>query len=158
MKFSEVLEALDSANPDGVPMLLRWNSSEKEVSYVVSKVQSCLSSSMLTLPHICKLLSFKRYCLNPLKVVQCLLAPLLSCQLTCLLACKYACLATLTTFGDQSAVSCSFCKPHLCKCFQSASGKGAACVDTVASACRLSLLFGEDKVMASRGLQQAWED
>ncbi len=47
MKFSEVLEALDSANPDGVQMLLRWNSSEKEVSYVVSKVQSCLSSSML---------------------------------------------------------------------------------------------------------------
>ncbi len=47
MKFSEVLEALDSANPDGVQLLLRWNSSEKEVSYVVSKVQSCLSSSML---------------------------------------------------------------------------------------------------------------
>ena len=40
MKFSEVLEALDSANPDGVQMLLRWNSSEKEVSYVVSKVQN----------------------------------------------------------------------------------------------------------------------
>ncbi|DBA79069.1 TPA: hypothetical protein ACH3X1_008924 [Trebouxia sp. C0004] len=77
MKFSEVLEALDSANPDGLQMLLRWNSSEKEVSYVVSK---------------------------------------------------------------------------------SASVKGAARVNTVASACRLSLLFGEDKVMASRGLEQAWED
>ena len=40
MKVSEVLEALDSANPNGVQMLLRWNSSEKEVSYVVSKVQN----------------------------------------------------------------------------------------------------------------------
>ncbi|KAL3158838.1 hypothetical protein ABBQ32_011563 [Trebouxia sp. C0010 RCD-2024] len=77
MKFSEVLEALDCANPNGVQMLLRWNSSEKEVSYVVSK---------------------------------------------------------------------------------SASGKGAARVDTVASACRLSLLFGEDKVVGSRGLEEAWKD
>ncbi|DBA84058.1 TPA: hypothetical protein ACH3X1_006539 [Trebouxia sp. C0004] len=77
MKFSEVLEALDSANPSGVQMLLQWNSSEKEVSYVVSK---------------------------------------------------------------------------------SASGKGAARVDTVASACRLSLLFGEDKVVGSRGLEEAWRD
>ena len=34
--FSEILEALDSANPDGVQMLLQSNSSEKEVSYVVS--------------------------------------------------------------------------------------------------------------------------
>jgi len=59
---------------------------------------------------------------------------------------------------DQSAVTCCFCQSHLCKCFQSASGKGAARVDTEASACRLSLLFGEDKVMASRGLEQAWED
>lgn len=42
MKFSEVWEALDSANPNGVQMLLRWNSSEKEVSYIVSKVQSYL--------------------------------------------------------------------------------------------------------------------
>ena len=63
---------------------------------------------MLTLPHVCKLLSFKRYCLNPLKLVQCLFAPLLSRQLTCLLAYKYACLATLTTFGEQSAVICFF--------------------------------------------------
>ncbi|KAL3155434.1 hypothetical protein ABBQ38_010991 [Trebouxia sp. C0009 RCD-2024] len=78
MKFSEVLEALDSANPTGVQMLLRWySSSEKEVSYVVSK---------------------------------------------------------------------------------SASGRGAARVDTVASACRLSLLFGEDKVVGSRGLEEAWRD
>ena len=37
MKFSEVWEALNSANPNGVQMLLRWNS-EKEVSYIVSKV------------------------------------------------------------------------------------------------------------------------
>ena len=35
-KFCEVLEALDSANPDGVQMLLQWNSTEKEVSYVGS--------------------------------------------------------------------------------------------------------------------------
>ena len=46
-KFCEDLEALDSANPDGVQMLLQWNSSEKEVSHVVSKVQSCLLSPML---------------------------------------------------------------------------------------------------------------
>ncbi len=39
-KFSEVLEALDSANPNGVQMLLRWHSSEEEVSYEVSEVQS----------------------------------------------------------------------------------------------------------------------
>ncbi len=39
-KFSEVLEALDSANPDGIQMLLRWHSSEEEVSYVFSQVQS----------------------------------------------------------------------------------------------------------------------
>lgn len=31
-------------------------------------------------------------------------------------------------------------------------------METVASACRLSLLFGEDKVMGSRGLEQAWKD
>jgi len=31
-------------------------------------------------------------------------------------------------------------------------------VDTVVSACRLSLLFGEDKVMANRDLEQAWAD
>lgn len=42
MKFAEVLEALDSAHPNGVQMLRRWNSSEKEVSYIVSKVQSRL--------------------------------------------------------------------------------------------------------------------
>ena len=47
MKFSEVLEALDSANPNGVHMLLRWNSSEEEVSYDVSKVQNYLLSPML---------------------------------------------------------------------------------------------------------------
>ncbi|KAL0020556.1 hypothetical protein WJX77_002344 [Trebouxia sp. C0004] len=41
---------------------------------------------------------------------------------------------------------------------KSASGKGAARVDTVASACRLSLLFGEDKVVGSRGLEEAWRD
>ena len=31
-------------------------------------------------------------------------------------------------------------------------------MDTVASACRLSLLFGEDKVVGSRGLEEAWRD
>ncbi len=31
-------------------------------------------------------------------------------------------------------------------------------MDTVVSACRLSLMFGEDKVMARRGLEQAWAD
>ena len=54
-----------------------------------------------TLPHICKFLLFKRCCLDPLKLAQCLLAPLLSCQLTSLLACKCACLATFTTFGEE---------------------------------------------------------
>lgn len=31
-------------------------------------------------------------------------------------------------------------------------------MDTVASACCLSLLFGEDKVKGSRVLEQAWKD
>ncbi len=31
-------------------------------------------------------------------------------------------------------------------------------MDMVVSACHLSLLFGEDKVVASRGLEQAWAD
>ena len=31
-------------------------------------------------------------------------------------------------------------------------------MDTVASACRLSLLFGEDKVIGNRNLEQAWTD
>ncbi len=39
-KFSELLEALDNADPDGVRMLLRWHSSEEEASYVVSQVKS----------------------------------------------------------------------------------------------------------------------
>ena len=37
-----------------------------------------------TLPCIRELLLFIRRCINPLKLVQCLLAPLLSCSLTCL--------------------------------------------------------------------------
>lgn len=32
----------------------------------------------------------------------------------------------------------------------------AACVDMVATAGRLSLLFGEDKVVDGRGLEEAW--
>ncbi len=57
-----------------------------------------------TLPHTCKLLLFKHCCLNPLKLAQCLLAPLLSRHLTCLLACKCACLATFITFeGDKTS-------------------------------------------------------
>lgn len=31
-------------------------------------------------------------------------------------------------------------------------------MDIVAIACRLSLLFGEDKVVRSRGLEEAWRD
>lgn len=38
---------------------------------------------------------------------------------------------------------------------QSASGKGAALVDTVASAVRLSLFFGEDTVLKNQGLEQS---
>lgn len=36
MKFCEVLEALDMASPSGEQLLLRWNSSEENVSYAVS--------------------------------------------------------------------------------------------------------------------------
>ena len=49
------------------------------------------------LPRIRKLLSFIRCCINPLKLAQCLLAPLLSC----LLVCKCARLTTFTTIGVQ---------------------------------------------------------
>ncbi|DBA71819.1 TPA: hypothetical protein ACH3X2_010972 [Trebouxia sp. C0005] len=39
-----------------------------------------------------------------------------------------------------------------------ASGKGPARVDTVANAFRLSLLFGEDKVLKQQGLEHSWKD
>ncbi|DBA82974.1 TPA: hypothetical protein ACH3X1_006751 [Trebouxia sp. C0004] len=74
MTCLRVLEEVDAANPDGIAVLLRRNSSEKDVSYTVSK---------------------------------------------------------------------------------SASGKGAARVDTVANAFRLSLFFGEDKVLKHQGLEQS---
>ena len=40
----KVLEEVDAANPDGIAVLLRFNSSEKDVSYLVSEVQCCLAS------------------------------------------------------------------------------------------------------------------
>lgn len=89
----------------------------------------------------------------------CLLAPLLSRWLTFLLVYKCVRLPTFTTCRKNKISQLSiFCQLHLCLNFQSASGKGAARVDTVASACRLSLLFGEDKVVGSRGLEEAWKD
>lgn len=39
---------------------------------------------------------------------------------------------------------------------QNASGRGPAGVDMVVTACRLSLLFGEDKVIEGRELHEAW--
>ena len=42
----KVLEEVDAANPDGIAVLLRFNSSEKDVSYTVSKVQRCLASTL----------------------------------------------------------------------------------------------------------------
>lgn len=42
----KVLEEVDAANPDGIAVLLRFNSSEKDVSYTVSKVQRCLASTI----------------------------------------------------------------------------------------------------------------
>ena len=38
------------------------------------------------------------------------------------------------------------------------SGKGAARVDTVANAFRLSLFFGQNKVLKQQGLEQSWKD
>lgn len=46
----------------------------------------------------------------------------------------------------------------MCICCQSTFGQRAAGVDTVGSAFCLSLLFGEDKVRQTRGLQDAWRD
>ncbi len=47
MTCLKILEEVDAANPDGIAMVLRWNSSEKDVSYTVSKVQPCLASTIL---------------------------------------------------------------------------------------------------------------
>ena len=45
MTCLKILEEVDAANPDGIALLLRWNSSEKDVSYTVSSAalhqQSC---------------------------------------------------------------------------------------------------------------------
>lgn len=38
MTCLRILEEVDAANPDGIAVLLRWNSSEKDVSYTESKV------------------------------------------------------------------------------------------------------------------------
>ena len=38
MTCLRILEEVDGANPDGIAVSLRWNSSEKDVSYTVSKV------------------------------------------------------------------------------------------------------------------------
>lgn len=46
MTCLKVLEEVDAANPDGIALSLRWNSLEKDVSYTVSKVQRCLSSTI----------------------------------------------------------------------------------------------------------------
>ena len=42
----KVLEEVDAANPDGIAVLLCFNSSEKDVSYTVSKLQRCLASTI----------------------------------------------------------------------------------------------------------------
>ena len=39
MTCLKVIEEVDAANPDGIGVLFRWTSSEKDVSYTVSKVQ-----------------------------------------------------------------------------------------------------------------------
>ena len=44
MTCLKILEEVDAANPQGIGLLLRWNSTEKDVSYTVSKVKRCLSS------------------------------------------------------------------------------------------------------------------
>ena len=41
----KVLEEVDAANPDGSAVLLRFDSVE-DVSYIVSKVQRCLASTI----------------------------------------------------------------------------------------------------------------
>ena len=46
MTCLKVLEEVDAANPDGIAMLLHFNSSEKDMSYTVSKVQRCLASTI----------------------------------------------------------------------------------------------------------------
>lgn len=54
MTCLKILEEVDAANPDGIALLLRWNSSEKDVSYTVSKVQRLSFSNNLgerCLPH-----------------------------------------------------------------------------------------------------------
>ena len=45
MTCLKILEEVDAANPDGIALLLRWNSSEKDVSYTVSKVQRLSSAT-----------------------------------------------------------------------------------------------------------------
>ena len=45
MTCLKILREVDAANPDGIGMVLR--SSEKDVSYTVSKVQPCLASTIL---------------------------------------------------------------------------------------------------------------
>ena len=39
-------EEVDATNPDGIALLLQWNSSEKDVLHTVSKVQRCLSATI----------------------------------------------------------------------------------------------------------------
>ena len=41
MTCIKVIEEVDAANPDGIGVLFRWNSSEKDVSYTVSRRISC---------------------------------------------------------------------------------------------------------------------
>lgn len=41
MTCLRILEEVDAANPDGIGILLQWNSSGNGVSYTVSQVQCC---------------------------------------------------------------------------------------------------------------------
>ena len=45
MTCLKILEEMDAAKPNGIALSLRWNSLEVVESYIVSKVQRCLSST-----------------------------------------------------------------------------------------------------------------
>ena len=101
---------------------------------------------LVTLPHICKLLSFK--CLLPKPIEAC---SVLACSfvilpidlLNCLQMCLSGPIHNLWRGKDLSAVTCCFCQSHLCKCFQSASwqrssscGHGGQCLTSQPLVCR----------------------
>lgn len=47
MTCLKISDEVDTANADGIAVLLRFNSSQKDVSYTVSNVQRCLASTIL---------------------------------------------------------------------------------------------------------------